>query len=299
MAYAIMRTAKLKSIGAISSCEKHNERQRETLNADKQLLNLNKIIIGNSNISYVESFKEITKNIKIRKNAVYGIECFMSASPDAEFWRNSKLLKQWAIDSTKWLINSFGKNNIVKVTLHRDETTPHIHAFIIPIHEGKLNCKKYLGGRNKLRALQTTYHNVVKKYGLERGIEGSKAKHQDVKRYYTALNQELTRELPKPKMFESKEKYKLKVDEEYRKVVLKNLSQKYQIEKLQNQLCLKKKYKNPIPKRKSIVAMAVEEYDKKDDKDKELLKFLNKNPEIKSQLQNIMKSQHKDREIER
>ena len=276
MAYAIMRTAKLKSIGAISSCEKHNERQRETLNADKQLLNLNKIIIGNSNISYVESFKEITKNIKIRKNAVYGIECFMSASPDAEFWRNSKLLKQWA-----------------------DETTPHIHAFIIPIHEGKLNCKKYLGGRNKLRALQTTYHNVVKKYGLERGIEGSKAKHQDVKRYYTALNQELTRELPKPKMFESKEKYKLKVDEEYRKVVLKNLSQKYQIEKLQNQLCLKKKYKNPIPKRKSIVAMAVEEYDKKDDKDKELLKFLNKNPEIKSQLQNIMKSQHKDREIER
>jgi hypothetical protein len=276
MAYAIMRTAKLKSIGAISSCEKHNERQRETLNADKQLLNLNKIIIGNSNISYVESFKEITKNIKIRKNAVYGIECFMSASPDAEFWRNSKLLKQWA-----------------------DETTPHIHAFIIPIHEGKLNCKKYLGGRNKLRALQTTYHNVVKKYGLERGIEGSKAKHQDVKRYYTALNQELTRELPKPKMFESKEKYKLKVDEEYRKVVLKNLSQKYQIEKLQNQLCLKKKYKNPIPKRKSIVAMAVEEYDKKDDKDKELLKFLNKNPEIKSQLQNIMKSQHKDKEIER
>ena len=64
-----------------------------------------------------------------------------------------------------------------------DETTPHLVAYVVPIDKkGKLNCRHFLGGREKMTAMQTDFANVVgAKYGLQRGQEGSKAKHEEVK----------------------------------------------------------------------------------------------------------------------
>jgi hypothetical protein len=47
MAYAIMRTEKLKSTGSISACEKHNMRTRETLNTDETLRGSERMIPSN------------------------------------------------------------------------------------------------------------------------------------------------------------------------------------------------------------------------------------------------------------
>lgn len=321
----MMRVKKLKSTGAIGSCQKHNDRERYTPNADKSRTHLNKIIIGDKNKSYLDYFHEKTKGIKIRKNAVYAIEVFLSASREAKMWNNRDLIKGWVNDSINWLNKTFDKDNVVKVHFHVDETCPHLHAFVVPMFEGKLNCKKYLGGsKYRLSQYQSEYHEMVKKYDLERGIKGSQAKHQDVKKYYEALNQELTRELPKPKMFESKEKYKIKVDKEYQKVVLKNLDQRYKIEKLQGQLYLKKKkYKEPIDRKKSFVDRQIEKFqnerkpdalDKKieevmakikqessikEDENKKITKFLDKNPDLKNQIMEIMKTKQRDKGKER
>ena len=38
--------------------------------------------------------------------------------------------------------------------------------------------------RNKLKAYQTTYAEAMAKYGLQRGIEGSEAKHISTQQYY-------------------------------------------------------------------------------------------------------------------
>ena len=54
----------------------------------------------------------------------------------------------------------------------------------------KLNCRHYLGGREKMRDLQTSFAQKVEHLGLERGIEGSKAKHQDIKRFYEIIKHE-------------------------------------------------------------------------------------------------------------
>lgn len=304
MAYAIMRTAKLKSMGSIKSCQRHNERERETLNADKTKKHENEIIIGDKNKSYIQYFEEITKNIKIRKNAVYAIECFMSASPEAKLWQNRNLIKAWANDSVKWLQKTFGEENVIKSIIHFDETTPHLHSFIIPIHEGKLNCKKFLGGsRQRLSQLQSEYHQVVEKYDLGRGIEGSQAKHQDVKKYYSALNQELERELPQQKILEGKDKYKKKIDEEYQKVVLQNLKMKYEIKQLNAQLVhVKQKRKKSL---KSSLDKIIDEKkkqltEKKQVEDKQVLNFLNKNPEIKKQISSMIKKDiERDKGVDR
>ena len=56
---------------------------------------------------------------------------------------------------------------------------------MVPIDsKGKLNCRDYLGGREKLRDLQDSFAAIHKGIGLERGIQGSKAHHTTVKQFY-------------------------------------------------------------------------------------------------------------------
>ena len=58
-----------------------------------------------------------------------------------------------------------------------DETTPHLHLNLIPIANGRL-CAKNLFDRKALTALQTDlYREVGAKWNLQRGKEGSQAKH--------------------------------------------------------------------------------------------------------------------------
>lgn len=270
MAYAIMRTEKLKSTGSIISTGRHNDRLIKTPNADEKINNI--ILVGEKEKKYLEYFKEKTKDVKIRKNAVYAIECFMSVSPEAEFLNNENKILEWANDSVNWAKKEFGETNIVKANLHLDETTPHIHVFIIPMYKEKLNAKKFIGGhKSRLSDLQTTYHEAVKQYGLERGIEGSKAKHKDVKKYYTALNNEVCKELPQPKILESKDKYRDRANKEYKNVVLQGLNKDLKIQKLQEQ----------VPKRKSIRKQL---NNKKQIEDIKIMKFLDLNPQVRKNI---------------
>ena len=55
--------------------------------------------------------------------------------------------------------------------VHRDEATPHLSAFVVPLtQDGRLSAKEFIGGRSKMRDDQSTYAESVKKLGLERGI---------------------------------------------------------------------------------------------------------------------------------
>ena len=217
MAYAILRFNKLKSIGSISSTQKHNDREKDTPNADLEIENT--IIHGDKNKTYVESFKEITKDMKIRKNAVYAIECFMSASPEAEFFKSKEKILTWSKKSVDWLITKFGENNIIKTHLHLDETTPHLHTFIIPVKDDKLNARYFIGGaKTRLSEFQTEYHNTVKEFKLDRGIKGSKASHVDIKKFYTHVNESLNKELPKTKFLENSKAYRDRVNQDYQRV---------------------------------------------------------------------------------
>jgi hypothetical protein len=90
---------------------------------------------------------------------------------------------------------------------------------LTPIDEnGKLNARKFFGGRDKMSALQDDFYNSVgKEFGLDRGIKGSKAKHQTIKSYYEKQNQkdqeleklaeDISQNLPQKKFGQSAEKY--------------------------------------------------------------------------------------------
>lgn len=94
-----------------------------------------------------------------------------------------------------WLHKTFdvapdGKSNVLHAVFHGDETgNVHIHAFVVPVDErGHLNAKRFTGGTRTMQDLQTSYADSVKNLGIQRGIAGSSAKHQDIRRMYATLN---------------------------------------------------------------------------------------------------------------
>jgi len=206
MAYAIMRIQKLKTWGDIAGSDAHNFRQRETPNADVERLQDNICLAGVPEKAACESVKEAIGDQKIRKNAVLAVEMFMSASP--EYFRPDNpaqagsydLGKLWAWKeaSQQWLNDKYGER-VVKSVLHLDESTPHIHAVLVPLDEkGKLNCRAMFGGtRHTMTELQTDYAKAVESLGLERGLQGNRATHQEVKQFYSAIHRGEQEKLPR------------------------------------------------------------------------------------------------------
>jgi hypothetical protein len=60
-----------------------------------------------------------------------------------------------------------------------------MHVNFVPVTtDGRLSAKDVIGNRMELNNLQTQYHEqVAKDYGLQRGEEGSKTRHQTVAEY--------------------------------------------------------------------------------------------------------------------
>ena len=46
-------------------------------------------------------------------------------------------LPEWCADNLAWLRETFGTENVVSAVVHRDESTPHIHAAVVPIVTGE------------------------------------------------------------------------------------------------------------------------------------------------------------------
>lgn len=118
-------------------------------------------------------------------------------------------LKAWCADNLEWLRQTFGAENVVSAVLHMDEATPHIHAAIVPIVTGERRkvrkektdeagkrkyrtkstarprlCADDVMSRVKLKEYQDTYAAAMAKYGLQRGIDGSKARHLTTQEFY-------------------------------------------------------------------------------------------------------------------
>jgi len=207
MPYAICRVAKIKTAQAGAAKTVHNYRQRETPNADTERKPMNHEYINTAERNYWELATERIQEAgaKVRHDSVRGMEVLLTASPEAfkrqadgtpNDWHGSK----WAEANIAFLKAQFGEKNVVSCTLHQDELTPHFHAVVVPLTaDGRLSAKDVFNPKT-LRALQTDYAEAMKPFGMERGIEHSRAKHEVMRHVYGA--QERSRgelaELTKP-----------------------------------------------------------------------------------------------------
>lgn len=186
--YAIMRCKKLTGMGSVASALQHCYRERETPNADAERTPENHCSVSQSADEAMGKLRELLPE-KRRKDAVLCVEYVMTASP--EWWDKATPRQQieFFARSERWLEEKYGKDRVISSVVHRDEATPHLSAFVVPLtKDGRLSAKEFIGGRAKMRNDQTTYAESVKMLGLERGIEGSRATHQTVQHYYESLN---------------------------------------------------------------------------------------------------------------
>lgn len=187
--FAIIRAKKLGTGGQIAASASHTFRERETHNADPERTSTNQILVG------PESAKGITQAWadrapdKVRANAVRAVEYLVTASPEAMQRMSREEQDAYFRDAVKFLQDKHGPENVLSAVVHRDETTPHLTAMVIPLDErGKLNARQFLGGRDKLRELQTDFaERVGKDHGLERGIEKSGARHRTIRSFYAEI----------------------------------------------------------------------------------------------------------------
>ncbi len=191
MAFAILRTQQLKAAVAVRRSLKHAFRAQDTPNADPDRLGENSHLGANSVDEAMKAFQNRLPE-KIRKNGVLAIEYLITGSPDGMNSKSRRDQDAYFTDALAWLKERHGAENLIYAGIHRDETTPHLYAYVVPLDpQGKLNCRHFLGGAKALSQMQTDFaERVGQRHGLQRGIEGSKARHTTVRQYYAALQQE-------------------------------------------------------------------------------------------------------------
>ncbi len=215
MGFAVLHIQKPKGNDARTTA--HIERTVQPGNANPERKELNKEFITfpdevenrTQAIQYRIEHAGITR--KIRENQVRALQVMLSGTPeDMQRLQLTGKLDEWSKDNIEWLQDTFGKDNLVSAVLHLDEKTPHIHATVVPVVQGERRkakqeenngkkkyrkkpkdtvrlCADDVMTRDNLERFQDTYAEKMRKYGLERGIKGSDARHISTPQYYREL----------------------------------------------------------------------------------------------------------------
>ena len=202
-----------KAHGSDSGTTAHIERFIIPKNADPTRTHLNRKLVAypdgikDRSAAIQRRLEETGLTRKIGNNQVRAIRITVSGThEDMERIEREGRLDEWCADNMKYFTDTFGKENIVAAHLHRDEETPHIHVTLVPIVKGERKhrkreeqtkkryrkkptdtvrlCADDIMTRLKLKSYQDTYAEAMAKYGLQRGIDGSKARHKSTQQYY-------------------------------------------------------------------------------------------------------------------
>ena len=212
MSYAVLHI--MKASGSCNAIARHIERTTQPDNAHPELRHLNR----DDFIKYPDGVDGLGEAIqhrldnagltrKIGKNQVLALHVLMTSDGDAlRRLADEGRLNDWAESSVRWAKETFGEENVVGAHLHMDEQTPHLHVTVVPIvtterkkkaSEAKAK-KRYrtkskdgprlsandIMTRENLIRFQDTYAEAMERFGLERGIRGSEARHVDQHEYY-------------------------------------------------------------------------------------------------------------------
>ena len=219
MGYISIQFNKAKG-SADTGASDHIERKTVPKNADSTRTCLNRELVdfpdGVTDRTGAINHRIRTAGIKrkITPDQVRAIRIVLSGThEDMMKVQDEGRLNEWCADNLQWLHRTFGRENTVSAVLHMDEHTPHIHATVVPIVTGerrKARKKQQVEGkrtyrkktdtvrlcaddvltREKLTAYHDSYAEAMAKYGLQRGIRGSEARHTTTAQYYRDLKRQ-------------------------------------------------------------------------------------------------------------
>lgn len=174
----------------ICPVEKENERDENYKATNPQIDNSrtsSNYHILNRHRSYTEfinnRIKELNLPTKPRKDAVLMTSFVIGSDRDYFYGLTQEQQRDFFTECTKFFADRYGNENIISAVVHMDETTPHLHLNLVPIHNNRLCCKD-LFNRMELSRLQTDFHESVgKQWNLNRGRENTHIKHLSTAEY--------------------------------------------------------------------------------------------------------------------
>jgi hypothetical protein len=169
-------------------------------NADASRTNQNIIVIGSDNMDADarQRLAEVKGQLirKLTDDAVLYQQVLLTGSHDGMtvLQDDDTLRNQWINECVDFLQRRYGKENVVNVTVHLDETTMHIHSTVVPLTDtpARANSQKNLEQRKKkyktkeglrlsardvfskaeCEKIQTDFHKeVMEKWGFARGVK--------------------------------------------------------------------------------------------------------------------------------
>lgn len=217
--FAICRVKKIKRY-SLKAVGDHNERKLEAHNFDTEKVkdNIRWTKFKDDSMSLSQLCKKQLKDAGItshRKDAAVAVEVVLTASPEyfrpkdpSEYGAYEKdRFEAWRKRSEAFLHAKYGEN-LIEITIHLDEATPHMHGIVTPITmktKNKRRTKDDIANNVKAKTyteatldaktifnkfalikLQDEYAASVKDIHLMRGIAGSKAVHSELKEQYKA-----------------------------------------------------------------------------------------------------------------
>lgn len=212
MSYAVLHIIKANS--SLNSIAKHIERTAHPENANRARTHLNRYNL----VEYPDGITGLAAAVEhriahagiTRKISDRQVRCLnLVMTSDNEGMQriiDSGKLDEWISDNIKWARDTFGADNVVGAALHMDERTPHLHIAVVPIVTAERKkkareatakkryrtkaanrprlCADDIMERGKMSRYQDIYVEAMAKYGLERGIRGSEARHIGQHEYY-------------------------------------------------------------------------------------------------------------------
>lgn len=212
MSYAVLHIIKANS--SLNSIAKHIERTAHPENADPARTHLNRYNL----VGYPDGITGLAAAVEhrianagiTRKISDRQVRCLnLVMTSDNEGMQriiDSGKLDEWIADNIRWARDTFGGDNVVGAALHMDERTPHLHIAVVPIVTAERKkkareatvkkryrtkaanrprlCADDIMERGKMSRYQDIYAEYMAKYGLERGIRGSEARHIGQHEYY-------------------------------------------------------------------------------------------------------------------
>ncbi len=181
--FCIMRFQKYQKNGC-AKIDRHNNDRKHLRGRKHPELEKYNFTRKKYNMTMTQLVNKKVKEIKNRtgkntaKNKVVVAEFVLTFSPEM----TEQILQkkdEWVKANIEWLKNTYEKKGgeLVRFDFHMDETTPHLHAFVLTTDEkGLFNGSHFFAKKSMLTKYQDTYAEAMKPFGLKRGISADKTK---------------------------------------------------------------------------------------------------------------------------
>lgn len=136
----------------------------------------------------LKDYNSVTKKGKARKlrsDAIVARGLLLQPSSDTfegkSLAEKRQIIDKFTKDAMPFLQEKLGgRENIVGISAHLDETNPHVHVAVCPLADGRLNQNVYFGGPLKLASLHRSFRKHMNEQGWNFEVEN---KNEDTKHY--------------------------------------------------------------------------------------------------------------------